>query len=90
MVVGEEVGDGCAPFDDDDVGWISEIIGEVFGHEAGIGETVEIVVDKTAFTTRQGVGFGNSEAGASDWLRNAETSGEATYECGFAGANVAN
>ena len=49
VVWGEEVGDGCAPFDDDDVIGICEVFGEIFGHESGILETIEIIMDEIAF-----------------------------------------
>lgn len=49
MVWGEEVGDGCAPFDNDDVIGICEILGEILGHESGILETIEIIMDEIAF-----------------------------------------
>ena len=51
-VFGEEVGDGFAPFDDDDVGGVFEILAEVVGHEAGVGETIKVVVDEAAVRMR--------------------------------------
>lgn len=57
MVGWEETGDGFAPFDDDDVVWVREVIGEVVRHKARVGKAIEIVMDETAFIVRQGVGF---------------------------------
>ncbi len=37
----------------------------------------------------KGVGFGNGETGAGDWLGDAETLGETASKGGFAGANIA-
>lgn len=36
VVGGEEVGDGFAPFDNDDVVGICKVFGEIFGHEAWV------------------------------------------------------
>lgn len=68
MISGEEVGNGFAPFDDDDVIGVLEVFLEVFGHETWVREAVEIIMNKTTVATRQSVGFGNSETGASDRL----------------------
>lgn len=53
----EKTGDGFAPFDDDDVVWVREVIGEVVRHKARVGKAIEIVMDETAFIVKQGVGF---------------------------------
>ena len=49
MVGWEEVGDGLAPFDDDNIIRIGEVVGKVVGHEAGVGKTIKIVVNEVAF-----------------------------------------
>ena len=70
VVFWEEAGYRFAPFDNYDVVGIHDSLGEVFGHKAGVGETVEIIVDEVAIVARQGIGFGDGEAGASDGLLN--------------------
>lgn len=57
MIGWEETSDGFAPFNDDDVVWVREVIGEVVRHKARVGKAIEIVMDETAFIVRQGVGF---------------------------------
>lgn len=48
-VVGwKEVRDGFTPFDDDDVGGVLQVFGEVFGHETGVGKAIKVVVNETA------------------------------------------
>ena len=88
MIFGQKFGDGFAPLDDDDIFGTREIFAEVVGHEAGVGETIKIVVDEIA-AGGQGVGFGNGETGAGDRLLDTKTFGETAGESGFAGANIA-
>ena len=89
VVCGEEIGDRFAPFDDDDVVGIFEVVGEVVGHETRIGEAVEIIMDEVSFAIGQGVRFGDGETGTSDGFFDAKTFGKTTNEGGLAGANVA-
>lgn len=66
VILGQKICDGFAPFDDDDVGGGFEVFAEVVGHDAWVGEAVEVVVDEAAVRMRQSVGFGNGVAGAGD------------------------
>lgn len=70
-IVGKEGRDGFAPLDDNDIGWTTKFFLQVFGHEAGIGETIKVVMDET-IAAWQSVGFGDGEAGASDGFSDAE------------------
>lgn len=72
MVAGKNISNGFAPFNNDDIIGVGEVFGKVIGHEAWVGETVKIVVNKTA-TLREGVRFGNGKTGAGDGFGNAET-----------------
>lgn len=48
VIFRKEVGNGFSPFDDDDVGGVGEVFGEVVSHEAGVGKTIKVVVDEIA------------------------------------------
>ena len=49
-IIRKNVGDGVGPFDNDDVSRVGEIFAEIFDHEAGVGETIEVVVNEAATT----------------------------------------
>ena len=81
------MGDGFAPFDNNNIIGVVEIFLEIFNHNAGIRKTVKIVVYEI-FIIRQSIGFRNSKTRASDWCFDAETFSEAPNECGFASTNI--
>ena len=88
MIFREDVCDRFAPFDNNYILGGFEIFAEIVEHEAGVGETVEIIVNKAASAIWQGIRFGNSETGAGDLLFNTKAFSEATSESGLAGADI--
>ena len=44
----QEVGNRFSPFDDDNVGGVDEVFGEVVSHETGVGKTIKIIMDEIA------------------------------------------
>ena len=90
--VGQEVGDILTPFNNyDGVGAI-EGFGEFVRHNAGVGQTIEVVVDEFAgLTVGAGeiVALGDGEARTSNRFSHAQAGGKTGGEGGFASANIA-
>ena len=87
MILGEEIGDRFAPFDNDDVLGVAKVFLEVVSHKAGVGEAIKVVMDKVA-ALGEGVGFGNGETGASDRGFDAKAKAKAASKSSFASADI--
>ena len=66
-IVWEEVGNGGSPFDDDEIIWVANGFFEVFEHDTGVLQAVEIVVDE-ALVMGKSIGFGDGKTGAGDGM----------------------
>lgn len=87
VVIREEARDRVCPFDNYYGVLVVEVFLEVFRHETGVRETIEVVVNEL-FIARKSVLFRNSETGACNRLFDAEAFGETADKGGFTGADI--
>lgn len=92
VIWGEKVGDRVSPFDNNKSVGCGEIFGEIIGHQAGIRETIKIIVNQGVGLVifGKGVTFGNSKAGRGDRGFDTEGGSEIASKSGFANTNIAN
>ena len=88
VVIREEVRDRVGPFDNYYGVLVVEVFLEVFRHETGVRETIEVVVNEL-FIARKSVLFRNGETGACNRLFDAEAFSKTADKGGFAGADIA-